>query len=188
MEQEASFLQEINERRVEAYKRLYDEFYPALVVYASTFVASDQVAEDIVQELFVTMWEKQVTFISFLAFKTYLYKYIKNAALIYLKHQDVEGRYVESLRESATEDSFMEEEINKEEEYRLLFQAIDELPPRCREIFLLSLEGKKNKEIAEMLQVSTETIKTQKMRAMKHLKERTDILFSFLLSVYAVIH
>ena len=73
MDKETAFLQKINDRQVEAYRILYDEYYPALVVYASTFLASDEVAEDIVQELFVSMWEKRVTFVSFPAFKTYLY-------------------------------------------------------------------------------------------------------------------
>ena len=58
-----------------------------------------------------------------------------------------------------------------EEEYRHLFQAIDKLPSRCREIFLLSLEGKKNKEIAEMLQYPQRLIKTQKIRAINRLKK-----------------
>ena len=80
MDKETAFLQKINDRQVEAYRILYDEYYPALVVYASTFLASDEVAEDIVQELFVSMWEKRVTFVSFPAFKTYLYKFIKNSA------------------------------------------------------------------------------------------------------------
>ena len=57
MDKETAFLQKINDRQVEAYRILYDEYYPALVVYASTFLASDEVAEDIVQELFVSMWE-----------------------------------------------------------------------------------------------------------------------------------
>lgn len=188
MDKEAAFLQKINERQIEAYKILYNDFYPALVVYASAFVASDGAAEDIVQELFVTMWEKKVTFSSYLAFKTYLYKFVKNAALNYLKHQNVEGRYAEYIKEISLEEELDENELNKEDEYRLLFQAIDELPSRCREIFLMSLEGKKNKEIADLLQVSIDTVKTQKMRAMRRLKEQANLLFSFLLSTCIMMH
>ena len=147
LEKETAFLHKINDRQVEAYRILYDEYYPALVVYASTFLASDEVAEDIVQELFVSMWEKRVTFVSFPAFKTYLYKFIKNSALNYLKHQGVEERYKEALQNNLSDEELDEEELDREEEYRHLFQAIDKLPSRCREIFLLSLEGKKNKEI-----------------------------------------
>lgn len=186
VDKNAIFLQKINERQIEAYRTLYNDFYPALVVYVSSFVASDEVAEDIVQELFVSMWENQVTFTSYLSFKTYLYKFVKNAALNYLKHLNVERRYTEYIKEMPWEEELEDSELNMEEEYRLLFQAIDELPPRCREIFLMSLEGKKNKEIAELLQISIDTVKTQKLRAMRHLRERMSILFSFLLSAYTM--
>lgn len=128
MDKETAFLQKINDRQVEAYRILYDEYYPALVVYASTFLASDEVAEDIVQELFVSMWEKRVTFVSFPAFKTYLYKFIKNSALNYLKHQGVEERYKEALQNNLSDEELDEEELDREEEYRHLFQAIDKLP------------------------------------------------------------
>lgn len=183
-DKEAVFLQKINERRIEAYKVLYDDYYPALVVYASAFVLSDEVAEDIVQELFVSMWEKQLTFTSFWAFKTYLYKFVKNASINHLKHQDVEGRYAEYIKGLSLEEELSESELNNEEEYRLLFRTIDELPPRCREIFLMSLEGKKNKEIAALLQISIDTVKTQKMRAMQRLKESAGVLFAYWLSAY----
>ena len=114
MDKETAFLQKINDRQVEAYRILYDEYYPALVVYASTFLASDEVAEDIVQELFVSMWEKRVTFVSFPAFKTYLYKFIKNSALNYLKHQGVEERYKEALQNNHSDEELDEEELDRE--------------------------------------------------------------------------
>ena len=67
-----------------------------------------------------------------------------------------------------------EEAVNDEEIYRHLFKLIDELPPRCREIFLLYMEGKKNEEIAAMLQLSVETVKTQKKRAMAYIRDNLD--------------
>lgn len=184
---EIQLLDEINGRQVKAYHILYDEYYPALVAYAASFTLSDEVAEDIVQELFITMWEKHVTFPSFLSFKTYLYKYVKNASLDYLKHQDVEGRYTDYIRAFSDDAEMDEDEMICEEDYRLLFRAIDELPERCREIFLLSLQGCKNKDIAQQLSVSVETVKTQKMRAMKHLQDKMKLLFYFLLSASAMV-
>lgn len=62
------------------------------------------------------------------------------------------------------------EAFNKEEIYRQLFLAIDELPPRQREVFLLCMEGKKNREIAEQLGISAETVKVQKRRAIDNLR------------------
>ena len=66
----------------------------------------------------------------------------------------------------------MSDVFNKEEIYRQLFLAIDKLPPRQREVFLLCMEGKKNKEIAEQLQISAETVKMQKRRAIGRLREQ----------------
>ena len=66
----------------------------------------------------------------------------------------------------------MSDVFNKEDIYRQLFLAIDKLPPRQREIFLLCMDGKKNREIAEKLQISAETVKVQKRRAINHLREQ----------------
>ena len=60
----------------------------------------------------------------------------------------------------------------REELYRQLFEAIDELPARCREVFLMHLEGKGNEDIARELTLSVLTVKTQKRRAMAYLRGR----------------
>ena len=97
---------------------------------------------------------------------------MRNASLNYLKHQGVTQKYMEYL--SQTYSPVDEESVNDEEIYRHLFKLIDELPPRCREIFLLHMEGKKNEEIAAMLQLSVETVKTQKKRAMAYIRDNLD--------------
>lgn len=70
-----------------------------------------------------------------------------------------------------------EDELNREEEYQKLFSLIDELPEQCRKVFLMALDGKKNKEIADALQISVVTVKTQKMRAMQKIKKHLPMLF-----------
>ena len=66
----------------------------------------------------------------------------------------------------------MENEI-----YRRLYQVLDELPKRCKEVFKYYLEGKKNKEIAELLQISELTVKTQKRNAINYIRERLGALY-----------
>lgn len=171
-EQNDIFIKKLNDRRIEAYQRLYNEFYSSLVVYAFSFVTSDEAAEDIVQELFISIWEKNICFQSYQSFKTYLYRSVKNMALNFLKRQDVEERYVEYMKENSSDVDISEPELHQEEKYRLFFLAIDELPPRCREIFLLFLEGKQNKEVSEALNLSIDTVRTQKTRAIKFLRKR----------------
>ena len=144
-EEKSSFIKGINEQHPTAYHQLYNEYYKALVLYAINFLSSQQAAEDIVQDLFATMWEKKMRFLSLHSFRTYLYNSIRNASLNYLKHQNVESLYLERLASTYREIT-EEEDTNEEEIYRLLFRAIDNLPTRCREIFLLHMDGKKMKK------------------------------------------
>jgi RNA polymerase sigma-70 factor (family 1) len=158
-----------------AFDLLYKNFFKALAGYAMQFVEEPKVAEDLVQDLFSVIWEKKMQFESIIYLRAFLYNSIRNASLDYLKHKNVEDNYMQELAKAnklykvsdAEDDTFFPEEI-----YRQLFQTIDELPQRCREIFLMYMDGKKNQEIAEILQISLETVKTQKKRAMITLRER----------------
>lgn len=181
-------LDQINKMDVVAFRALYKAYYKALVSYSVQMVGEMEAAEDIVGAFFATLWEKKMSFRSLVSLQTYLYNSVRNASLNWLKHKDVESDYLQKVAANYKEhylggdeaDDFFSEEI-----YRLLFQAIDALPKRCREVFLLAMEGKKNDEIAAILQVSLETVKTQKKRGMSFLRTKLNdqsmMLLEFLL-------
>ena len=173
-------IEQLNRQEVEAFHTLYKRYYRALVCYAMQWTAAQEPAEDLVQDLFSTIWENHMTFFSLASFQSYLYNSVKNASLNYLKHKEVEQNYAQRVQDEEPvhlpeEDDFFEEEL-----YRQLFQLVDQLPDRCREVFLLYMKGRKNEEIAEALHISTETVKTQKKRAMQFLRKKTGA-YSFLL-------
>ncbi len=156
-----------------AIKMLYDRFYRALVAYGCQFVEKE-IAEDIVQETFSVVWERQPQFASTSQLSTYLYTTVHNMAFNHLRHQTVRNNYRQGIVDNLQEFMLVDdttESFSKEEIYRQLFLAVDQLPPRQREVFLLCMEGKKNKDIAEQLQISAETVKVQKRRAINHLRE-----------------
>lgn len=156
----------------QAIELLYDRYYRALVSYGCQFV-ENEVAEDIVQELFSVLWERRPLFNSVSQFSTYLYNTVHNSSLNHLRHQTVRNNYRQSIIDNLQEFMLVDDTsdiFNKEEIYRQLFAAIDELPPRQKEVFLLCMEGKKNKEIAEQLDISAETVKVQKRRAIAQLR------------------
>lgn len=167
-----SFIDRINQKQRSAYHELFREYYQSLVMFAMRYVYVQGEAEDIVQDLFVAVWEKNEKFHSYLSFRAFLYTSVRNTCLNRIKHRKVEEKYVDySIRHT---DESQNEEYNllEEELYRQLFQVIDELPPRCREVFLLHLDGKKNEEIATKLQITLLTVKTQKKKALRYLRER----------------
>lgn len=171
MENMDLFLEGINQKQIGAYRQLYDQFYKSLVAYASVISLSDDAAEDIVQDLFTSLWEGHAVFSSYHSFKSYVYTYVRNASLNYLKHGMVEEAYAQSRELEWENPEDREAEIEEEERIRLLLLSIEKLPIGMRKVVLLAMEGKKNKEVAEILQVSVDTVKTQKMRAFVKLKD-----------------
>ena len=160
---EEIFIEQINLKRREAYHELFRRFYRSLVIFA---------LKDIVQELFVSVWEKEEKFMSYASFRVFLYNAVRNTCLNRIKHKKVEEKYA-AYRQLHPENPELDDyDIMEEEIYRGLFKTIDELPPRCKEIFLLHLDGKKNEEIAAQLKITLLTVKTQKKKALRYIREK----------------
>lgn len=168
-------IERINQFDATAFKYLYDNYYKALVAYACSVTGLDYVSEDIVQELFSNLLERKTRFLTLSALKAYMYNSVHNASLDYLKHRNVKAAYQRSVAEGAKIFNLTVqggEDLWDEEVYRLLFNAVDALPLRQREVFLLVIEGKKNSEIAETLGISLESVKTHRKRGMAFLRKR----------------
>ena len=169
---EEIFIEQINLKRREAYHELFRRFYRSLVIFALKYIDEQGEAEDIVQELFVSVWEKEEKFMSYASFRVFLYNAVRNACLNRIKHKKVEEKYA-AYRQLHPENPELDDyDIMEEEIYRWLFKTIDELPPRCKEIFLLHLDGKKNEEIAAQLKITLLTVKTQKKKALRYIREK----------------
>lgn len=181
---EESFLDRINRKERKAFHELYEKHYRPLVMFAMRYLEHNEDAEDIVQDLFVAVWESEEKFMSEQGLYVFLYNSVRNACLNFLKHKQVEKKYIDyALKE---EDAGIEEDYNvlEDELYNSLFEAIDELSERCREVILLHLDGKKNEEIARELNIALLTVKTQKKRAFHYLRERLGVIALFWLGVF----
>ena len=160
------------------YKILFNEFYPALVQLAFSFINNEEAAKDIVQEIFIRIWEKKVKFENELLLRKYLYLSTQNKCFTYLRDRKVQHYHKQQII-----DNYQEQEepniINsliKEEVYRQLLSSIEQLPPQCKKICLLTLDGKKPSEIAKELELNVETVKKQKKIALKRLQDKFRIL------------
>lgn len=177
------FIQGINQKQVVAYEELFRMFYRYMVVYAHRFVSHREVAEDLVQEVIINVWESDKTFNSYYGFRAFLYNALRNSCINYLKHEDTELRYIQKMLEEQNEAEEGNDEnyyLLREEMYRLLHETIERLPEKCKVIFKLRMEGKKNEEIAVELQLSIETVKTQNKKALHFLREELKNLFQIL--------
>jgi len=160
-------------------KDFFGVYYPELTSFASRYVVNLTVCEDIVQEVFISFWEKQKNFPNIYAVKAFFYTSTKNSCLDYIKHSKVEERYRGRNRmEDETDESFLEEVIRKEA-YSEIYSEINKLPEMGKNVLLLSLRENSNEEIARILDIAINTVKTHKARAYKVLRKNLNELFLF---------
>ena len=179
--QEREFIEGLNQKSRKAYHLLYRQYYAMLVVYALRFLQSKEEAEDAVQDIFLALWKFENTD-DLLAF---LYTSLKNRCLNVLRERTTQKKYEAYYRSFNQEIANAEEPVNVtyEEVLGKLYHLIDQLPSRCRMVFLLYMDGRKNEEIAEALNITVNTVKAQKQKAMEKLKEQMGELFVVLVSV-----
>ena len=151
------------------FRRIFDDFYVSLCMFASHYIEDDASAADIVQDCFVKLWQLRTDFFYLHQVKSFLYTSVRNKALNELEHLKIVNDYAQKLTEKSN-DSFYQDHVVEEEVYRILIEAIDQLPEQMRAIMRLALEGKSNKEIAEALNVSADTVHTLKKIAYRKLR------------------
>ena len=171
------------------FKQVFETNYPGLLRFARAYVNDEQDAEDILQNVFLTLWEKRASMRADTNMNAYLLTVVKNHCMDFLKHRQVMERYsINQQTAQQLETSFNyyavsklePEQMDIESLERLAEKAINDLPEQCRRVFELSrYEGLKYREIAEKLGVSIKTVETHISHALKIL--RITLKDSFLL-------
>lgn len=155
----------------ETFKKLFDALYPRLIAYSYKYVKDKYIAEEIVGECLAILWEKRAGLSHIEDLKSYLYTMVRNASFKSLENN---SRVISLKNEHIKYIIDIEHDIIEEEVHGvLLLQALDALPIKCREVFELScLRGMKYKDIAEDLNISLNTVKSQRSRAIELLKKQ----------------
>jgi RNA polymerase sigma-70 factor (ECF subfamily) len=158
-------------------KILYYKYYDTLVLFGHKFFHDQAVIEDIVQEAFIKFWERRVNFNSENAIRAFLYKTVHNSCINQLEHLKVRKKYSQKATPLVDTDESFSQFVIEEEVHRAIAEAVNNLPESARAIYLMSLNGVKNYEIAEDLNISINTVKTQKMRAKHFLREKLKYIY-----------
>lgn len=155
-----------------AFELLFHFYYPGLVLYSTQFTTDRMEAEEIVQDFFVRLWQRHQQLIPTDSLKSYLFLSVKNGCLNYLKHKKVEEKYIRQMAELSNQhlaydpDLYIASELQEK-----VKNVIGLLPEKCREIFIMSrIQGLKNEEIADNLNISKRTVETQISKALKVLR------------------
>jgi RNA polymerase sigma-70 factor (family 1) len=175
-------LEKLKEGDPLAYNQLFDKYYMPLCVYSLKYCDSFQLAEDIVQDLFVKLWDEKIYMKFDNSISPYLFKAVKNNTLQGIKK---ESKFVFQDIENIV-NSIMEDEpldlATLEEEKTKLFEQVEALPEKSKEVFkAIVLDNMRYKEVAEHLDISVNTVKTHYARALKQLRFKLDIIIMLMM-------
>lgn len=153
-----------------AFKQIFDLFHKRLCLFALG-ITTDDSAEDIVQEAFVKLWERKENFNTIDSIKAFLYLTVKNTCLNLYKHKQVIQKHSQSLTEMMDEIS-VDHKMVEAEVASQIRQALEQLPDGYRKVIYLGyFEGLSNQQAADHLNVSINTVKTQKVRGLRILRD-----------------
>jgi RNA polymerase sigma-70 factor (family 1) len=166
-----------------AYTEIYKRYRGLLYVYACKIFKDEDEAEDVVQEIFVSLWNKKESLVLNSNLSVYLYGSVRHKFFNSLDHEKVRANYRASLSTFIDSGEYTTDNLLREKELIYLIEKeVRLLPPKMREVFELSRkENLSHKEIAERLNISDKTVKKQMNNAIKILRIKLGPFFSLLI-------
>lgn len=170
-----SLLKKGNEK---AFTEIYERYHSLLYIYAHKKLNNKQESEDIIQEVLTTVWKKRFDFSLQNSLPSYLFTSVRNKALDLFSHKKVEAKHLASLQNFIEDSGIYADFLVRENDLKILIEKeIQELPPRMREVFKLSRSNNlTNREIANIMDISEQTVSTQIKKALRVLRMRLGLI------------
>ncbi|MBK8884234.1 MAG: RNA polymerase sigma-70 factor [Bacteroidales bacterium] len=171
----------------QAFELFFRKYNVRLCAFANKFLANSEEAQEVVQDMFVKLWDNREEIDPENSMKSYVFKIVQNLSINRLRRKKVESRYNEIYKmvyidnhEFSAHESLLARELEAQ-----IVNSIKKLPPECRKIFDLSRsEGLKYREIADTLHISIKTVEAQMSKALRSLRtELTDYITLIMISI-----
>lgn len=169
------FISLLKKGNIEAHETLFHLYYDKLLHISKGYLGNIEDAEEIVQNVFLKLWEQKDNFGKIKNINNYLYTMTKNACLDQIKHRKVrnsysQNYYIDNIQRQFIKDEaaslLLENELNKK-----IVASIELLPEKCKNVFIKSrVDGMNHSEIAEILNISKRTVDNHISNALKHMK------------------
>lgn len=171
------------------FETFYKKYYRQLFTLAYRYVGQTETAEEIVHDLFINIWNKAGQLHIQSAMKSYLFRSIVNASLNYIKKEQQHAAKQQTYLALHDGEEPGEEHLSKEELLlKNLEEALEMLPPKCKQVMYLSRFGKlKQQEIADQMEISLKTVKNHLTYGFHKLKEHLEKSGAILLSILLIL-
>ena len=174
---EPECIERIREGNATAFEQLFLRYGKAMIVFARRIVKDSDIADNVVQDVFIKIWTHRSTLDPSKNIKAYLYKATRNQAINWLRRKDVERRHAHELQSRKDSAKTPEDEWRRKEVRAAIQDAVQQLPERCRLIFSMNrFDRLTYAEIADVLDISVKTVETHMGRALQLLRKRLSFL------------
>lgn len=175
----------------ERFNKIFDDSYRRLLFHALRFVQDEADAEDIVADVFYDLWKRIDEIDLDSGITTYLYRAVSTRALNHLRHKNIAAVRIETLeainekRMEFMASENIDETVHSKEIERGIRNALTTLPDKCREVFVLSyVNGLKNKDIADAMDISVRTVEAHIYKALRLLREQLKYLIAIISIIF----
>lgn len=169
---EADLIRSLKEGDMKAFSQLFDRYGKRLYHFSIGYLKSSANAEEIVQEVFLKIWNNREEILIHKSFESYLFTIAKNGILNTIRKSKSEQAYVNYAKLHPGKNILLEEELDFKELEKAYRQSIEKLSPRRKEIYLLSREQSlSNAEIAEKMNISIKTVENQMTSAISEIRK-----------------
>lgn len=152
------------------FKAVFEAYYVQLLYFGKRYLNDDFVAEDIVQDCFLSLWERRKEVTDLSTVRAFLYVSLRNRCLNYIRDQKKKEAHHENLLQESELTSFFEQSFIEEETTSTLLSVLNQMSDQGKNVCLLIMDGLKNTEIAEQLGITVSTVKYHKIKAKDVLK------------------
>ncbi len=173
MQNEANTIRDLNNGSHEAFRKLYDIHKFRILGIITKLVASQSVAEELFQKVFVKLWDNRANIDPEGSLTWYLNVMARNEVYSYWR-RTMNKTYLEiSISQGVLADVVLDQNVENEDYRKYLFSLAEGLPPKCRQIFDMHFSGQMSyKEIARNLDISESTVENQVSKALKFIRNR----------------
>ena len=174
-------IEELRNGSHKAYGDVFVAYYGKIKFFINGFIKSDDIAEELAQDIFLRLWENRASIDTTKSFGFFLYTMARNSTFNFIKHQSVHDTYVQRTLYSSDLALSPEEQVYAHEIELLISMAVSKMPEQRKRIYELSRqEGLENDEIAKRLNISKKTVENQLSLALKELRH---VISLFMLTI-----
>lgn len=172
---EAYLVSEFRKGKTWAFEQVFRDLYGTICYFTQDLVDDQELSKDVVSEAFIKLWSLREDFQNLRAIKAFLYITARNTAINHLRRLKMMSEHQSNLVDELTDDDMTDalmQRIFDAEVVREVYKALDTLPAQCKRVLRLTLEGLNTDDIATAMNLSVQTVRNTRVRAIEMMKKR----------------